>query len=76
MAFVRGSASGYVHSQAIALSTPFPACDGILVLTSGNPVITLKSGATVTLASVAANSVIPLAATLVTGTGTYVALYR
>jgi hypothetical protein len=36
----------------------------------------LKSGATVSLTAVAVNSVLPLAASLITGTGTYLALYR
>jgi hypothetical protein len=76
MSFVRGEGSGYVHSQAIVLSTPFPACDAVLCLVTGNPTITLKSGTTVALTGVAANSVLPLAATLITGSGTYLALYR
>jgi hypothetical protein len=76
MSFVRGEASGYIHSQAIVLSTPFPSCDAVLCTVTGNPVITLKDGTTVTLTGVAANSVLPLAAILITGTGSYVALYR
>jgi hypothetical protein len=76
MSFVRGEGSGYVHSAAITLTQSFPACDAVLCIGTGNPTITLKSGTIVALTGVAANSVLPLAATLITGTGTYLALYR
>lgn len=77
MAFVRGAASGYVHSVNITDNVAFPECDAIIVLTTGGATFTLKSGATVVLAGLAANTILPLAAKLVTSsTGTYAALYR
>jgi hypothetical protein len=76
MTAIRGQNSPYIHSITIVLGTPFPASDGILVRVSGNPTITLKTGGTVVLTAVAANSVLPLAATNITGTGEYSALYQ
>jgi hypothetical protein len=77
MALLRAISNSYIDALTISSGVAFPPSDAIIVRTSGSPVIILKSGATITLTSVAANTILPICAVSITdGVGAYSALYR
>jgi hypothetical protein len=71
----RGLNSAYRHAVAVTSGVPFDQCDAVHVTVGGIATFEFKTGAAVSLATIAGTT-IPISVVEITGTGTYVALYE